>query len=232
MSEASARHQWQVYSTPAQAAQAVAEAIAATIRSTTEGGGLCRIALPGGNTPAYCLDLLAAMDLPWAQVHWYLGDERCLPIGDSARNDSMIEAHLWSKIQAAPANRHPIHAERGAEQAAGDYAQDIVAAGTLDLVLMGMGEDGHTASLFPDNPALADERPVAPVFNAPKPPPERVSLSRTTLQAARRRLVLATGAGKHSAIEQVRNGADLPINRIGVLEWYVDEAAVDEAAVG
>jgi 6-phosphogluconolactonase len=220
-------HHWHIHQDPAEAAAACAEHLARCITAVLETRALCHVALPGGGTPAACLSRLAEQPLPWARVHWYLGDERCLPPGDADRNDRMIEQQLWSAIAAAADTIHRIPAELGAEPAARHYAELIDALDRLDIVLLGLGEDGHTASLFPDNPALDDTRSVVPVHHAPKPPPERVSLGITTLGSAAERVVLATGPGKRDAINQVKAGAPLPINRIGPLHWFVDRAAVD-----
>jgi 6-phosphogluconolactonase len=206
-------------------AGAAAAHLAARIRNCLDGREVCRIALPGGRTPGRCLALLAGDSLPWERLHWYLGDERCYPPGHAGRNDVMLEAELWSRIDTPAANRHPIPAELGPEAAAGRYSREIVAAGQLDIVLLGMGEDGHTASLFPGNPALDDSRPVVPVHRAPKPPAERVSLGLSTLQAATERIVLVSGADKRVALQRVQAGEALPIARIGPLLWFVDDDA-------
>jgi len=218
---------WRVHPDPAEAATACAAHLAERIIAVLDTRERCHVALPGGSTPAACLSRLAELPLPWSRVHWYLGDERCLPRGDAGRNDHMIEQHLWNAINAPGANIHPIPAELGAEPAARIYAEVIDAIDRLDIVLLGMGEDGHTASLFPDNPALDDPGSVVPVHRAPKPPPERVSLGISTLRSAAERVVLATGPGKRGAIKQVKADAPLPINRIGPLHWFVDRAAMD-----
>jgi 6-phosphogluconolactonase len=220
-------HHWHVHQDPAAAATACAAHLAQRIMAVLASRGRCHVALPGGSTPAACLSQLAAQPLPWERVHFYLTDERCLPRGDAERNDRMIEQHLWQAITVSETNLHPIPAELGPETAARRYAILIDALERLDIILLGMGEDGHTASLFPDNPALDDQRSVVPVHQAPKPPPERVSLGITTLRAAAERVVLATGPGKRDATDQVKAGMPLPINRIGPLLWFVDRAAVD-----
>jgi 6-phosphogluconolactonase len=102
-------------------------------------------------------------------------------------------------------------------------------SGRLDIIVLGMGEDGHTASLFPDNPALDDIRAVVPVYNAPKPPAERVSLGLHTLRAAAHRVALVTGSGKSDAMTQIKSGSlDLPIAQLGSICWFLDEAANTE----
>jgi 6-phosphogluconolactonase len=218
-------HHWHILADATAVAEAAAEFLARHIGSVLAGRDSCHIALPGGTTPAACLQLLAQQALPWQRIHWYLGDERCLPVGDAQRNDTLIEGCLWSRIPVPADNRHPIRAELGAGAAASDYAELMGQLGKLDIALLGMGEDGHTASLFPGNPALEMCDAAVPVFNAPKPPPERVSLSIPTLQAAGLRVVLITGAGKRDALRQLRDGVPLPINQVGDLEIFADRTA-------
>jgi len=209
-------------------AQAAAELIAERIWALLDDRDCCNIALPGGTTPAACLKLLAKMDLPWGRTHWYLGDERCLPVGDPERNDTLVRDCLWDPAGVPEASRHPIRAELGPVAAAQHYSELLNQEGNLDIVLLGMGEDGHTASLFPDNPALGMTEAAVPVFNAPKPPPERVSLSEPTIQAAGLRVALITGAGKADAVARLKADEALPINRVGDLVILADRAAVGD----
>lgn len=217
-------HIWHTFDSTELAAQAAASRLAEIIKQALQQNNICHVALPGGNTPAICFDYLAQYIINWQQVHWYLGDERCLPVGHAERNDVMIQQHLWSKIQAPDKTIHTITGELGATDAAARYAA-VINNITLDIAFLGMGEDGHTASLFPGNIALKDTHSVVPVFNAPKQPAERVSLSVTTLRRARHRIVLTMGEGKRQAITAVRNEVDLPVNTIGDIEWFVDAAA-------
>ena len=214
-----------VYDNKELLATAAAAYILLKINDCLETQPRCRIALPGGSTPARCLQLLSKLNLPWQQIDWYVGDERCLPVGHEERNDTMINQQLFS--QGLVSNQHffPIKAELGAKKAAEDYALLFNAFTALDIVILGMGEDGHTASLFPHNPALDDQRAVVPVFNAPKPPPERVSLSVSTIVAAGRRIILVAGEDKRTALAGVQAGEKLPVNSIGDSIWFVDAAA-------
>jgi 6-phosphogluconolactonase len=169
--------------------------------------------LAGGRTPEAAYRLLAHQAIDWTLWDCYFGDERCLPVDHAERNSQMVERALLSQIPLAPGEVHPIAAEQGAEEAAASYAQIIAAAVPFDLVLLGVGEDGHTASLFPGRP-LDPEAWVIPVHDAPKPPPERVSLGLRGLQSSRHLLVLATGAGKREALRGWRAGAALPIAQV------------------
>lgn len=216
-------HKWFVYKDLEQAAIAAAIYMADIIKKTLKEKDICYIALPGGNTPKHCLSYLAEKDLAWKKVHWYLGDERCFPKGHKERNDVMLEQYLWSKISAT--HIYPIRTELGAEQAAKLYRETIAPIKQFDIVFLGIGDDGHTASLFPGNDALNDKRTVIPVYNSPKNPSERVSLSVGTLRHALNRIVLATGKEKSTIIKRIKNAEDLPINSLGDVNWFVDEDA-------
>ncbi len=187
--------------------------------------GIFHWVLAGGNTPKKCYELLRDAELNWNRMHVWFGDERCLPVGDAERNDVMADKALLSYVPVLSNHIHRIHAELGPEKAADDYAVRLADAPPMDLVLLGMGEDGHTASLFPDNPALDDERLAVPVFHAPKRPPERVSMGYSVLNQARKRMVMVAGESKRNALQRIRQGEPLPSARLAASDWYVDEDA-------
>ena len=141
------------------------------------------------------------------EIFW--SDERCLPSDHAGRNSCMAQ-DVWLSHVAIPAGQiHPIPAELGAARAAAEYTKVVLDRKPFDLVLLGMGEDGHTASLF-----STSGDPIAPVIavhGAPKPPAERVSLNFETLRACRKQLVLITGAEKSPALFAWQQGAQLPI---------------------
>lgn len=205
---------------------AAAQRIAELVERTLAAQELCRIALAGGDTPRRCYRLLRGMPLPWPRIHFYFGDERCLPVGDLQRNDTMARDSLLPSVPAA--NIHAIPAELGAAVATARYAQELALGGVLDLVLLGLGEDGHTASLFPGNAALQAAGSVVAVSGAPKPPPERVSLSLSALNAARHKIFLVAGSAKRNALQGIAQGADLPAACVLQAEWYLDRDAVPE----
>ncbi|MDQ6958641.1 MAG: 6-phosphogluconolactonase [Mariprofundaceae bacterium] len=186
--------------------------------------GVFHWVLAGGNTPKKCYALLRDAELDWSRVYVWFGDERCLSIGDAERNDVMADAALLSHVSVPPAQIHRIPAELGPEDAAETYASLLADAPPMDLILLGMGEDGHTASLFPGNPALVDERLAVPVSAAPKPPPKRISMGYSVLNRGRKRIVMVAGESKRDALLRIRQGERLPVARLAVCEWYVDEA--------
>jgi 6-phosphogluconolactonase len=214
-----------IYQNPEDVTQAAADYLSEKIGNCVAARGVCHVVLPGGRTPAHCLELLAVKSLPWQQIHWYPGDERCYPVGHADRNDTMILAKLFSRAESGRENFHPIPAELGAEPAARQYAQLLDETGTMDIVVLGMGEDGHTASLFPGNATLADQRSAVAVYDAPKPPPERVSIGLASLKNAADRIVIATGENKSEALVNVSHGKLLPVSLIEPDIWFIDAAA-------
>lgn len=212
-----------VYDDLSAMSEAAARRIAALAQQAIALRGVFSIALAGGETPRRCYECLRRLPVAWAGVQVYFGDERCLPRGDAQRNDSMAYAALLKHVAIPSANVHAIAAELGARDAAQSYAESLPQP--FDLVLLGMGEDGHTASLFPGNPATENPAAVVPVYDAPKPPPERVSLGMEALNAARVKLFMVAGAGKRQALERIVHGAALPAAQIHGAEWYVDRAA-------
>jgi 6-phosphogluconolactonase len=195
---------------------ALAEAVCAEADRAIEARGVFHLVLAGGSTPIALYRALAARPAGDFRWHIWYGDERCLPPDHPQRNSCMAEA-AWLAGSAIPLeNRLPIPAERGAEAAAVDYAAVLAAVPSFDLVLLGMGEDGHTASLFPghDWGTTQGNPAVLPVHDAPKPPPERVSLSAARLSDSRSVWFIISGEGKLDAVTRWRNGAALPVTAI------------------
>lgn len=207
----------------AQAAGRILEAAHMAI----EQRGAFRIVLAGGGTPQMTYRLLAQCDADWKSWHIYLGDERCLPPHDAERNSVMI-SRAWLERGHIPSGQiHWIPAERGAATAAEAYEAVVAAALPFDLVLLGMGEDGHTASLFPGH-THDPQRLVVPVSGAPKPPAERVTLNHSALAQCRSLLLMVTGAAKGAALERWRGGAPLPVSALSCpsgIDVLLDEAA-------
>jgi 6-phosphogluconolactonase len=195
---------------------------AAEIISTEVAGGARTVVLAGGSTPRRCYQALAQKPLPWGRVTILFGDERCVPPLDAESNFRMVMDSFLGAT--APASVHRIPAELGPDEGSTAYERVVERCLPIDLVLLGMGPDGHCASLFPDHPALDSDRWVVAVRAAPKPPPDRVSLSLRSLRAARRVLFLVTGAAKAQAVLRARRG-EVPAGLIPEAEWVLDEGA-------
>lgn len=218
---------WHVVPDPGALATAVCARILEAARNAISRHGMFRIVLAGGTTPEEVYRRLADSTSDWSRWQVYFGDERCLPADHPQRNSVRAAGDWLERVPLPHANIHPIPAERGARAAATAYTEMVRAARPFDLVLLGMGEDGHTASLFPGHRPVAGE-PVHAVHNAPKPPPERVSLGVAALNDAAGVLVLVSGAGKHAAVQRWKHGEDLPVSRIhgqAGVDVYIDNAA-------
>jgi 6-phosphogluconolactonase len=207
------------------AAEYAARRIAELIRAAKDARGQAHVALAGGSTPRAAYELLGALVGDWDGVHLWFGDERCVEPNDQEANVRMVRESL----HAPGAVEHRIFGELGPDEAAARY-EDELGDTVLDIALLGLGPDGHTASLFPGNPAL-DARGVAVgVRDAPKPPPDRVSLTLSKLNSARVLLLLTSGAEKRDALTRVLEGPD-PEVPASLLDRVKLEVIADEEAL-
>jgi 6-phosphogluconolactonase len=185
------------------------------------------LALAGGNTPRPIYEELSRLPIDWDRVHIFFGDERCVPPTDPDSNFRMAREALLDRVKAP--HVHRMQGEReDREAAATDYAAELPDA--LDVVVLGMGEDGHTASLFPGHDwSRPTGRKVIAVSGAPKPPPFRLSITPDVIWAARARLVLATGAGKAEHVQRALEGeampARYPVHTVRGATWLLDRAS-------
>jgi 6-phosphogluconolactonase len=178
--------------------------------------GEFHLVLAGGNTPRAIYHELCEAPTDWAAWHIYFGDERCLPPADAARNSRMAAEAWLDFVPIPPSQVHTIPAELGALAAARMYGETLRTVGEFDLVLLGLGEDGHTASLFSGHEwyTAPDAPDTLAVFDAPKPPPQRVSLSAARLNRARKVVFLVSGASKQEAVAAWRAGKNIPARAI------------------
>jgi 6-phosphogluconolactonase len=232
-------------------AQAVAARLIVKLIDAQAGRGEASIVLTGGRVAAAVYR--AARDLPardavdWSRVEVWWGDERFVPAGHPDRNETQARTALLDVLPLDPQRVHPMPAEDGpdgadAEAAASRYALALAAAarpGTaplphFDLLLLGIGEDGHVASVFPEHPVAYEVRPVSAVRGSPKPPPVRITLTLPTINTAEEVWLIATGAEKAGAVGMALAGAgpvQLPAAGVRGVErtlWLLDRAAAAE----
>lgn len=209
-------------------AESAARWLAERIADVTAAKGGCRLALAGGSTPAPAYRALAARELAWRSVEIFFGDERAVPPNDPQSNYRMARETLLDAASIPSDHIHRMPAERlDREAAAAEYARRLPEH--LDLIILGVGEDGHTASLFPGSSALKEPvRKVLPVVG-PKPPSDRLTVTPRVIEAAREKIVLVSGAAKAGAVAQALEGPDQPVQcpaqlaRDGI--WIMDHAA-------
>ncbi|MFA6015039.1 MAG: 6-phosphogluconolactonase [Gallionellaceae bacterium] len=203
---------WQPFTTASQLEQAAVEKILSLAKQAIAARGAFHIVLAGGTTPRRVYEALRQANTNWQAWHIYFGDERCLPAQHAERN-SLMASLAWLDHVGIPEQQiHPIPAELGAAKATENYSLIINELHEFDLVLLGLGEDGHTASLFPGHElgTMENAPDTLAVFDAPKPPPERVSLSAHRLSNARQVIFLVTGKSKLQAVNDWRAGSAIP----------------------
>jgi 6-phosphogluconolactonase len=198
-----------------------ADAVEAAARSALAARRVFTLALPGGSVARAFLPALSRARLDWSRVHVFWADERAVPLDDPESNAGLARS-LGFLDRVPEASVHPMPAtEPDLHAAAARYESILMeTAGrpaVLDTVLLGVGPDGHVASLFPGHPLLAEtRRGVGAVLDAPKPPPRRLSLTLPVLTAARSVLVAAFGAEKAAVVREARErrDADSPLARV------------------
>ncbi len=218
---------------PAELAEAAASWTAERIASAVLARWACYLALAGGETPRGCYQRLALPPyrdtVPWASVFVYWSDERQVPLDDPASNYAMAKAAILDHVPIPPDHVFPLVGDP--TPALRRIPADASGRPRFDVIHLGLGEDGHTASLFPGDAALREAQAlVAVVHNAPKPPPERLTLTLPVINAARAVLFMVQGASKGEALGRVlRRDPGLPASHVqpvdGELQFIVDRAA-------
>ncbi|MCW2882773.1 MAG: 6-phosphogluconolactonase [Sphaerisporangium sp.] len=197
-------------------AKAVAARLITGLTDAQAAKGSAHLVLTGGGMGISTLAEVAATPahdaVEWPRLDIWWGDERFLPTGDPERNETGAREALLDRVDVDPARVHPmlgpdsgLTAEESAERYAGELRraarpEDHGPVPSFDILMLGLGPDGHVASLFPGMPALYDERPVVAVHGAPKPPPTRISMTLPTIRAAREVWVIAAGEEKAGAV--------------------------------
>jgi 6-phosphogluconolactonase len=229
-------------------ALAAANRIAGEAMEAIAESGRFAIALSGGSTPKRTYELLATSPLreriPWQSVHVFWGDERCVPPDDERSNERMARRALLDHVPLDERNVHPIRCEGDAERAGAAYEHELqrefgTARTPLDLVLLGMGDDGHTAGLFPGSPALDETLRWTAVIQKAGEEHKRITTTLPLLNLARRAIFLVSGASKAAmlrvVIEEQGGPSRLPASRIAPLHgealWLCDRAAARQLRI-
>ncbi len=235
-----------VFASAAQLGQMAGEHVARLARQAVSERGRFTVAFSGGSLPKLLCPTLVAEPLrtliDWPAWHIYFVDERCVPLTSADSNYRLLREVLLDHVPVPPAQVYTLDHALAPLAAAEAYATTMHRLfGTgwprFDLVLLGMGPDGHTASLFPHHRLLQERRAwVAAVLDAPKPPPQRITLTLPVINNARQVSFVVTGAEKATALAQaLRSGPNVepvPAGLVqpgkGGLDWFVDEAAAEK----
>lgn len=227
-------------------ARAAAGRFVEAAQAAIESSGRFGVALAGGNTPRKVYELIAGEEfgqrVDWSRTHVFFGDERCVPPDHPESNYRMARETLLSRVALPPENVHRIEGVGDTVENARAYEEELrtffgdAEWPDFDLVLLGLGDDGHTASLFPHTPALDAGRAWVAANRVEKPGAPRITLTAPAVNHARRVLFLVSGRSKAARLAEVVKGSfepeRLPAQLIrpvaGVLEWFVDEEAARE----
>ena len=232
---------WHTYPDEAAAAEACGHHIITLLEEVLSGQDRVTIALSGGRTPQLLFDQLARTAFRWDRVHFFWVDERCVPPADPLSNYRLADEHLFHPGHVPHRNLHRIDGELRPDHAAQRYVEEIRdffdlepgAMPRFDIVQLGMGADGHTASLFPGSPALDDRDAIAAAVYAESVKQWRVTLMPGVLLAARHTVFLVCGQEKAEAVRPVFQGdysprrypAQMASHHARRVTWFLDQAA-------
>lgn len=233
-----------IFETPKEAYKAVAEQILHLTQTSRQ--PRFDIALSGGNTPKGLFKKLSknySELIPWSRIHFWWGDERCVSPNDEESNYKMTNDYLFSKISIPKENIHRIRGEENPEKEANRYSDEIDGQlnhrgknPVFDLLILGIGDDGHTASIFPNELELFENDKICSVTQHPTTGQNRITITGRVLNNATRIFFLVTGENKSSRISEIMNDNEaaklLPAYYIsqknGELIWFLDEAAASK----
>ena len=206
---------------------AAAKQVAHALRTVTQDGPVS-FAVSGGSTSVALFKALRTLDVNWDYVSLYFVDERCVPPDHADSNYRLAREHLLEPLNFPAERVHRMEGELPTrDEAARRYASNLPAE--LGVVVLGLGEDGHVASLFPGHVLLKEQTlRVATLADSPKPPPERLTLTLASLRTARVLIGVASGAGKQDAVRKLLAGEDIPAAKVDRVHWLFDRAAAGE----
>jgi 6-phosphogluconolactonase len=232
-----------IFATPKELAEKFAEEMAGMIIESAKNQKLFNVALSGGSTPELLFTLLGnnyAGSVPWHYVHFFWGDERCVPPDNTESNYRMAQSKLLTRIKIPSGNIHRIRGEADPAGEAGRYSEELTShilkrdsLPLFDLVLLGLGEDGHTASIFPGQMDLMESDKICEVAFHPVTKQKRITITGRVINNAERVVFLVTGKKKEEIVEKIvkqrPSAQNFPAFYIvpvyGMLSWFLDHEA-------
>ena len=232
-----------IFQTPFELAEKFAEELVIMVAESEKGSSPFTIALSGGSTPELLYSVIGdhfSKSVNWKKVHFFWGDERCVPSDDPESNFGMAKRSLFSKIDLPSDNIHRIHGEADPPEEAARYSGEISeytrkrdGLPVFDLVILGLGEDGHTASIFPSGIILMESERICEVATHPVSGQKRITLTGRTINNADRVTFLVTGLKKSGIVEKILNNvsssrnlpASLIVPAYGAKIWFLDKEA-------
>ena len=212
----------EIFETETGAFREASTQLVSAISSSITAHDNCTVVLAGGKSVHSVMRLALQCDIDWSLVHLVLADERCVPVGHVDRNDAALTALIESASMVQRPVVHGIPAELGPYLGAKKFSEQLATIGQPDIALVGVADDGHIASLFPNSPALLAPGDAVPVTDSVKEPRERISCSLHYLTSATYRIALQTGHNKRDIFVRLQQGERLPLALFSPTHWFMD----------
>ena len=214
-----------IYQTDNEAFVAAAAAVTKLVRLSISKNQTSNVILAAGNSISKTLGLLSSVDADWPNVNWYLADERCVDVESNLRNDKQIADILRNSLGARYGFIFSPSSYLTPKEAADEYASRIEQINMFDLCLLGMGNDGHIASLLPNHRALSSNRVCCEVTDSPNPPTQRITLTLKMFAQVESRILVTTGSGKSDAVTDYTTNPKSPVRLYNPTAIFADQAA-------
>jgi len=214
-----------IYPTDNEAFVAAAAEVTKLVRDGISKNDTCNVILAAGNSISKTLSLLSNIDTDWSKVNWYLADERCVNAENELRNDKQIADVLRNSLGAHYGHIFSPSSYLPPKEAADEYASRIERINMFDFCLLGMGNDGHIASLLPNHQALDSNRVCCEIADSPNPPAQRVTLTLKMFAQVENRILVTTGSSKSDAVTDYTTNPKSPVRLYNPTEIFADQAA-------
>ena len=214
-----------IFATDNEAFVAAAAAVTKLVRLGISKNKTCNVILAAGNSISKTLSLLSKIDTDWSKVNWFLADERCVDAESELRNDKQIADILRASLGAHYGHILSPSSYLPPKEAADEYASRIERINMFDFCLLGMGNDGHIASLLPNHHALNSNRVCCEVIDSPNQPAQRVTLTLRIFAQVENRILITTGSNKSDAVVEFTTNPKAPVRLYNPTAIFADQAA-------
>ena len=213
-----------IFPTDNEAFVAAAAAVTELVRLGISKNQTSNVILAAGNSISKTLSLLSNIDTDWSKVNWYLADERCVDAESELRNDKQIADILRNSLGTRYGHIFSPSSHLSPKEAAGEYASRIEQINMFDLCLLGVGNDGHIASLFPNHQALRSNRVCCEILDSPNPPAQRITLTLKMFAQVKNRILVMAGPSKSSAVADYTTNPKSPVRLYDPTAIFADRA--------
>ena len=214
-----------LFASEAEVFQFTAKLLTEIIQTTINSKQNCNVIVAAGRSITKSLECLSPKSIEWRRVNWFLADERCVAIDDPQRNDLQIRQVLKRTLGNTYGNVNSARTDTDLEEAVKEYATRIEQINMFDFCLLGMGDDGHIASLLPGHRAIESTDKCCLVTDSPNPPSQRITLSMNALRNSKNRIVVTAGATKRQAVSEFRSNPQTPVRIFEPTVIVLDRAA-------